>query len=138
MDVIGTEVFQIDRVAHRRRLGSFGFRDRNRRIVGLSKLFGRRLFIVHIKSDVVNAAHLGGLSGAKLWSAGFAILQNSKINIAVAEPHTLLAGIAGSPIELGQAEMLLVEFCGFRRIVSDERNMPDASHSPFSLAARAS
>jgi hypothetical protein len=77
------------------------------------------LFIVHIKSDVVNPAEVRTLSWAELRSTGLAIFQNSEINVAVAEPNTLLTGVPGPPIEFGQAEMFLIEFCGLRRIISD-------------------
>src|SRR5207244_1852903 len=96
--------------------------------IRLSEGLGRLLFIVHIKSDVVNPAQFRALPGAEFRSTGFAIFQNSEINVAVAEPNTLFTGVAGSPIELGQAEMFLVEFCGLRGIISDQCDVPDASH----------
>ena len=94
------------------------------------------LLVVHIKSNVVNSAHFGGLPRAELWGTGLAILQNSEVNVTIAEPDTLFASIPGPAIKLGQPEMFLVEFCSLCGIVGDECNMPDASHLPSSLGMR--
>src|SRR5262249_9485866 len=91
---------------------------------------GRFLFIVDVKPDVVNAANIGCLPHAKLGCAGFAVFQDREINVAVTEPDSLLTAIAGPAIELGQAEMLLVQFCGLRGIVGHECHMPYSSHRP--------
>src|SRR5271154_5350160 len=98
LDLVGTQILQVDRVAHRRHLGSFGFRDWNGRKIRISQGLGSRLLVVYIKSDVVNAAQVGSLSWTELRSASLAIFQNSKINVTVAEPDTLFATVAGAAI----------------------------------------
>src|SRR5262249_16928096 len=81
----------------------------------------------------MNAAQVRSLSRAEAWSTGFAVFQNSEINIPVAEPDTLLSSFAGPAIELRQTEMLLVKLCGLCGIIGDECDMPNASHLPTSL-----
>src|SRR5579885_2750167 len=85
---------------------------------------------------MVDAAQFRALPGAELRRVGFAVFEDGEIDVAVAEPDAALPGRRRAAIELGQAEMRLVELGGLRRIVGDESDMLDASHlSPPAMGA---
>ena len=84
--------------------------------------------VVDLEADVVDAAQVGGLPRPELWRIGVAVFQDGEIDVAVAEPDAALAGRAGPAIELGQAEMLLVELGGLDRVVGHQRDVLDACH----------
>ena len=61
------------------------------------------------------------------------MFQNGEIDVAVAEPDAIVAGVPRPPVQFLQFEVLLVEFSGGRRILAGYRDVPDERHgsSPF-------
>src|SRR5215472_11438026 len=62
--------------------------------------------------------------------------QDSKIDVAVAEPDAVVTGVLRLPVKLLQVEVLLVELGGARRILARDSNVPDESHGLFLLQFR--
>ena len=80
--------------------------------------------IVHHEADMVDAAEIRCLVRSELGRAG-PVLQDGKIDVAVAEPDAVLTGVLRLPVQLLQIEVFLVEFSGTRRIVARDREVLD-------------
>src|ERR1700733_13395372 len=62
------------------------------------------------------------------------MLQDGKIDVAVAKPNAVVAGLFRLAEQLLQVEVFLVELSGTRRILAHDRNVPDKSHGLFSFS----
>src|SRR5207244_6433980 len=67
-----------------------------------------------------------------------AVLQDGEVDVAVAQPDSIGAGIGGLPAQLFQPEDALVELGGLHRIVGRQRDVFDPCHYSFLSFARMS
>src|SRR5947207_3237340 len=75
----------------------------------------RLLEVVHVEANVVDA--LGGRALAQVRRVVAAVLEDREVDVPVAQPDALRAGVGRHTTELGQAEDTLVEVGGLRGII---------------------